>query len=433
MNLAGLTNYVCTKSQLVEADDQAACALFLSKRYELIYNAYLWKDSLAISEVLYDPVNNLDNADGILYLPQQVDRVVGLRTCDQSVKIAGLEHYFRIDYDAFNKWAMYGSPTEFSILPPDWFEVRPSSNFATSNTIAPSSYGPSGPVWIAEYQNLIAGQSYALMITAEYQRAYYYNGDNQVNLNPLPTVGSWLVFSMPSTGPLVIVCPSGYLGSVVLVKLPATTQSTGPGATLTITSDNQADITGSGAVQIKVTWRDKTDRYTVTGGLPLTLTPVDGQGQIEVESVFKPVTTGNLLATVYNSYLGSVFSQQAGLIAPAVLRSPSYQRIRLFPKPSTQKYIWALGKKPFTPLNFASEEPGIRNLDNCLIAYAMGDMLERSRQYGKAQGQYTEATALLSELAKLETIQAANNSRFIPDSGYGDAFFAPSSNRGIWF
>ncbi len=67
----------------------------------------------------------------------------------------------------------------------------------------------------------------------------------------------------------------------------------------------------------------------------------------------------------------------------------------------------------------------IRNLDNCLIALASGVMLKRARQYAKAAAETQEGGVLLTELAKLETVQAANNSRIIPDGGYGDCHFGP--------
>jgi len=60
-----------------------------------------------------------------------------------------------------------------------------------------------------------------------------------------------------------------------------------------------------------------------------------------------------------------------------------------------------------------------------LIAFATADMLTRQRQFGKAQSQMTEAVSLLHELALLEAMQAASNTQFIPESGYGDGYFNP--------
>lgn len=442
MNLADLTNYVCTLSQLVEDDDKTACALFLSKRYELIYNSYLWKDSLGITEVSFNPSTNLDNSDGVIYLPAQVDRVCGLRTSCQSVRIIGLEDSFRIDYDRFNKWSMSGSPQEFSILSPDWLEVRPNPASVT-NLIPPTALNNG----IGQYyviQQLKPGNTYVLTCQVVPVGAGgeivcgTYGGPGIINGPAVLPCLAGVPLTFVANGDSVLIwnltLPNAFPQATLQAFNPASpVQSIGPGATVTLTSDNQEDITGTEAVQIKVTWRDKFERYVVTSGLPATLTPVDGQGQIEIESMFKPVTAGNLTATVNNPFGGGSVPVLAGSIPPAVLRSPSFQRIRVFPKPSTPSFLWVLFKKPFTPLNFPTEEPGLRNLDNCLIAFAMGDMLKRSRQFGKAQGQYQEAAALLTELAKIETIQAANNVQFKPEGGYGDPFFAPSSNRGLWF
>ena len=92
-----------------------------------------------------------------------------------------------------------------------------------------------------------------------------------------------------------------------------------------------------------------------------------------------------------------------------------------------------LGKKKFEPLTFDQEEPAIKNLDNCLLALALGDLWARRRQMGKAAMFYQEGAALLKELALLETVQAAHNTQFLPDGGAGDALFGPGRSGGIGF
>jgi hypothetical protein len=131
MTLDEYVDFVCTKTQNLEDDDRAACQQFVSKRYELIYNSYLWKDSLAMVDVPVDAANNMDNLAGIVMLPAQVDRLVAIRTKDSSVRIRGLEHFYRIDWDSFSQsgvgtWGY--CPSEMSILNPVWLTVRPAAN-----------------------------------------------------------------------------------------------------------------------------------------------------------------------------------------------------------------------------------------------------------------------------------------------------------------
>lgn len=430
MNLSDLSNYVTTKSQLIESDDVAACQLFLSKRYELIYNSFMWKDSLGMVNVPFNPATNLDNANGVLMLPQQVDRLVAVRSNDASVRIQGLEHYYRIDWDAFCPTGVstFGfCPNEVALLNPVWLTIRPNGKGV------PPGFLKNAQVPAAGNYGLVLGQYVFAVFVTIGQQYVVIPGPNEDSVeisfgHPIPlTPGTPFVFTAGSSEIIFLSSqPQPFTGALFQINGQNQNQSY-PGATLTITSDAQADVAGQAAIQIKVTWRDSTDRYTVTGPLPMTLTPADGLGQIELESVFKPVSAGNLTVTSNSVYGGFNFSQLVGSLPPTCTKSPSFQRIRIFPIPAGATTLNVLGKKPFTPLTFPTEVPAIRNLDNCLIAFAMGDMLKRARQFGKAETEYGEATKLLDELAKLETIQAANYAQFIPEGGYGDRYFGPGT------
>jgi hypothetical protein len=308
MTLVDLVSYVCSKTGQIETEDQAACRAFLSKRYELIYQSYLWKDALIGLDVTVDP-DDENNAEGIVLLPEIIDRVVAVRTADQSVRIRGLEEYYRVDA---NEFINTGLPYSFVILSPIWF------------------------VWRG-------------------------------------TVGLQLI------------------------------------------AENQED-TGN----CKITWRDVNGTsYTqlISAGAFLNSTT------IEVESFFKPVTLGAMSLNPQTSG-----DDAGGTLTTTETRSPSYQRIRLFAIPREETIVSILGKKKFTPLDFDQEEPLIKNLDNCLIAFACSDMLKRARQYAKANEELQQGAILLSELAKLEVLQAANNVKFMPDGGFSEgALFGPNS------
>lgn len=415
MNLADLANYVCQKCQLVETSDVTAAKLFLSKRYELIYNSYLWKDSLVPADVAFDPVNNLDNASGIIVLPQMIDRLVAIRTRNNSVRIKGLEHFYRIDWNKFcqQQGTMF-APTEMSLLSPIWLTIRS----AGQNLIPPGT-----TFFATPSQNGVPISGFVN------GRTYTYVAGNEIGVGLTPVASGQPDPTYLTPGTFVATQDTYYLVGVNGVL--ATTELLTPGDLTTPITDQiqivSTDATDTGKT-VKLVWRDSKDRYVTESTLPITLNPAGGTTFVEIESLFKPVTTGTI-----NVMLGS--NIVLATLGPALLQSPSYQRVRAFPIPTQAMTLNVLGKKPFIPLTQDSEVPALRNLDNCLIALAVGDMFTRARfPAEEAQPHYQEGAVLLQELAKLETVQAANNSQFIPESGYGDAYFTAtnSSGGGFW-
>jgi hypothetical protein len=98
------------------------------------------------------------------------------------------------------------------------------------------------------------------------------------------------------------------------------------------------------------------------------------------------------------------FSDEAGL-----------RFLRFLPKPKTNPTpLLIVGKRTLVNLVNDGDTPIIRNIDNALIAFVTSDMLERQRQYGKAQAKVQEAASLLQELVKLEEQDAGNIKRIIP-------------------
>jgi hypothetical protein len=79
--------------------------------------------------------------------------------------------------------------------------------------------------------------------------------------------------------------------------------------------------------------------------------------------------------------------------------------IKLFPVPDAAITVTFFGKKTFARLSLG-DSPIIRNIDNCLLAFTQGDMLQRARQYAKAKECVEEAGALLEQLRKLEKAQS---------------------------
>ena len=89
-------------------------------------------------------------------------------------------------------------------------------------------------------------------------------------------------------------------------------------------------------------------------------------------------------------------------------------RIKPIPTPNAAGTVYALGKLKNTDLG-DSDSPVIPGVDNVLLAYAEGDMLERSMQYSKAQLKFTEATTLLQISRELDNVQQNKVSVIVPD------------------
>ena len=411
MNLADLTSYICTKGQMTGTADRAAAKLFLSKRYELIYNSYLWKDSLVMVDVTVDPAD-ADNAEGIVLLPEVIDRVVAIRTADRSVRVRGLEDYYRIDADQF---ARTGSAFEFSLLSPVWFIWRGYHGLVIQAAEAGDNSVEMLVTWRDEtgarfVQKLKHGDKLSYPIPADALTTTV-TGCGQSDVN-----GTYVTPGKINGKPYFT------KGGVTLIQWDGSKWKLYSLTMLAYAYESAAAVATP----------DLVTNWTAINGapnpLPLFSAFAGAVRRFEVESVFKPTTTNIMI-------LNAQFNGDSagGIIGATDLKSPSYQRVRLFSIPSVATTLKVLGKKKFEPLTFDQEEPAIKNLDNCLLALALGDLWARRRQMGKAAMFYQEGAALLKELALLETVQAAHNTQFLPDGGAGDALFGPGRSGGIGF
>lgn len=100
------------------------------------------------------------------------------------------------------------------------------------------------------------------------------------------------------------------------------------------------------------------------------------------------------------------------------------QRIKLVQVPPTSRYpvtLRILGKRICPTFSNDLDEPSINGSDNLLLALCQYDLLQRSRQYGKAAAlMTTEIPQLYKQLVDLEVVQQAFSSRILPSQGYGD-------------
>lgn len=107
--------------------------------------------------------------------------------------------------------------------------------------------------------------------------------------------------------------------------------------------------------------------------------------------------------------------------------------IRLFPEPSAVTTFRALVKKKPIPLEEDGASPELRGVDNCLMAFAQADMLQRSRQYGKADLVVKEAVTLLGQLKAVAVVQEAHHQQIVPRVEQSSGDIGDSGNgKGYW-
>lgn len=417
MTLQELTNICLAKTQLSgNTGEESVCKSFLSKKYERIYNRYLWKDSLSPVSLSIDPATDPDNLAGIVLLPEQIERVVAMRNSNnRAIRVEQQESFYQDNYDLFLNGGFVtesGTWQRFTQMSPVWFTCRPGtedwgtaiSTGTVNTTVGEVLKLTSSQVSDSVIYDAATQFSSPYTVVSAGGNTGYYQA-----ISGFTRVRIWTGIASPIASDGTLYSFQGVLNGQSL-----------PGATMVVTSDNVIDLAGGGSpIQVKIIWRDATEQHIYKGTLPVTLTPQDGSGFIEVESVFKEVSAGNITFTIQNPVSSYFVTTLIGTLLPSDLRSPKHNRVQLVPAPAVATTINVLGKKPFIPLDFDNETPAIKNVDDCLIAFGCADLLERVRQYGKAAQKLQEAEALLSDLARIETLQEATHQVMQPASGFG--------------
>lgn len=160
--------------------------------------------------------------------------------------------------------------------------------------------------------------------------------------------------------------------------------------------------------------------FPISSTLPLSDFAVTAGSASRLNS-FGSQSKNVFLTTVDQLSLGDgmgIYTNGAHVAAAGV--APKRERIHLFGSIPNGTGLRVLGKRVVPRLVEDTDEPGLSCADPLLLLLAQADMLERERQYGKAQAVKAEAVALLGQLKAVETVQQAHNVRFIPEDGYGN-------------
>jgi hypothetical protein len=127
----------------------------------------------------------------------------------------------------------------------------------------------------------------------------------------------------------------------------------------------------------------------------------------EVTVISKPRTPGDVLVD-FDGTGGAILLWADQTIAPL------HARVQMLPAPTEPASYLIHGKLRCRGLAHASDTPQLDGVENAVLAFAQGDMLERQRQYAKAQLKIKEGQTLIQELLDLETNQTAYEQRIIP-------------------
>ena len=388
MNLETLVERACLESGYNDTDDVTAAEKFARHWDEHIWNAALWKDALVACDVAVDPTTNDDHAEGVVFLPEVIDRVVAVRCAANQIVVTGQEHYYRMDYDSFTA---EGAPIEFNILPPAWFTWRWSDavNYLTVTGAAGDASAAIKIVWVdgtgkRTVTETTVGAA-AQLEPADEDRvtvlAVY-----KATTTEAVTIGEAVLTIDPYEGSYGDE-PNNYANFFAL--------EAGREYTLTpsIPENGYNAIINGAAVAMQT-------------NVPITFTAETSSIQVYG---FPNQSVQAALVSVPNEYT----------IAGADTRSPRYQRLRLFPIPSAAITLKVLGKAKYEPLEFDQQEPALRNCANALLAFMRGSLKRRGGEIGAAQLEFEEGNALLRQVMQIEALQAANNQRFMPAEGYG--------------
>lgn len=152
-------------------------------------------------------------------------------------------------------------------------------------------------------------------------------------------------------------------------------------------------------------------------GVPVSFGSTPNEDGVQlIETITHEALTGSLLLNFDEGDTGS-WSPVARTLAGETRFEPR-QRIRVYPKPgngATAIACRALVKRRVISLNDDYDVPQLAGIENCLMALAQGDMLQRARQYGKAQVVQQEALALMEQFKRLEVVQQANRMQIVPE------------------
>lgn len=326
MTLAEMADYVCVKVRETDDASVATCKTFIRQRFDMVYNSQLWRESVGMISITVDPTLSTlagqNAANGIVHLPNIVDRVLAIRSPSREMPPELQETFFRMDYDAFEQT---GEPCT-------WHQL------SKAVLTFPEDRG----IYVGGFSEADMGSPYYLKWTDGDGNSY----DSSAN-KVVQTLSSLTLLTDIAT------------------KVPA----------YGLDSDTAASVR-------------------------------------TLESFTKTVTDGS----IYIYHLANGSTTEGGYISLTASQTSCQPavRIQLVYKPTVSVVLRVLCKRKIVPVTNDNDTLCLTNVDNCILAFAQADMLQRARQYGKAQASTAEGMALLESLKTSAVVQDGTNRRVIP-------------------
>lgn len=191
------------------------------------------------------------------------------------------------------------------------------------------------------------------------------------------------------------------------------------GTTVTYREMTPVATTASPAGKLAFVSTSGSDNSTLTvrgdynGTMVRETVTLNGTSQVLTTNDWTTVETVSKLETVGTITIKNESGTTLGTLWPEETSRPLV-RIKLHETPSAATTYLAAGKRRFVQMVNDSDSPMLDVLEEVLMDFAHGDMLEYMRQYAKAQSKFGEALAGLQKLTDNELQQNAHMIRIVP-------------------
>lgn len=407
MTLSEMADFICDKVNLTEPEDKASCKGFLRRRFEAIWNDQLWKDSLVdftqtLASTGYTAASTWLPTRQVLLLPEIFDRVVAVRTGDRRLSVQSQEFYYRSDYDAF---AQSGSVVEFFQLKPCVWELDGASSLYVTREAAADA------TLVLTLDAVLGAVSRRLKPTLDTTPKSLGSYERLDSLSKIASAGRFIISTSKTIRAVNGTYPAAPEHAYLRINTDPSTYVAGE----QIYQPFMSDVQAAGIPPESAEIADAITMYWWHKALPSDIQT----GPYTIPDGFR----GVMHFTGSSPTPSATFDSDTLLVVDAARTNAVKRlRLRLVGIPNDGTVLRVLGKAKAPSFSEDSDEPVIQGIENCLLAFAQGDMLERERQYGKAQLCYQEGVALLDRLKAIEVVQAAHNKRIVPDDGYGNPY-----------
>ncbi len=112
------------------------------------------------------------------------------------------------------------------------------------------------------------------------------------------------------------------------------------------------------------------------------------------------------------------------------------RKIQVYPTPTVNTPLYIVGKRKMPELALGTDEPIIRNIENALLCFGEGEMLERQRQRGSGEKAFAQGKAHLDAAQAIERDQVnrprAIHALTVAGNSLGELAYAVCCRTNMW-